>query len=235
MSVSEITSTTGMDNGELPEQVEFLNNQLVREHRIKEGAENLLNMELNASLRSQVESELNMARTKIETITKRIDDLSSRHTAHTIKPTSDGLSSMKQFGTHASRSHGDDFRTALSNASGFISTLAVLVNTNATLPTTTPSSSATHNCQESDRKVIETVSKLVDILRRNLRVRYELKIVEVLQAVKPVLGDKYCQASHAAAYRLLRHMLVDSETAKAIVDGGPLDWYIVKGKVVNPR
>ena len=40
-------SSFGSLTGSVASQVEILNNQLVLEHRIKEGAENLLNMQLN--------------------------------------------------------------------------------------------------------------------------------------------------------------------------------------------
>jgi rapamycin-insensitive companion of mTOR len=73
--------------------LEAFNNQLAVENRIKEGAENLLNMQLTVStessflaslpfitsrnfkdtLRLQVESELDMASSKIEAIMKRIE------------------------------------------------------------------------------------------------------------------------------------------------------------------
>ncbi|KAG6897650.1 hypothetical protein C0992_012629 [Termitomyces sp. T32_za158] len=57
--------------------METLNNQLVLERRIKEGAENFLNIDLSESLRVQVKSELDMAEKKIEAITRHMEVASS--------------------------------------------------------------------------------------------------------------------------------------------------------------
>lgn len=82
---------------------------------------------------------------------------------------------------------GEDFRTALHNATNYMKELGVL-NKSASTPLLPPStgSSSTNNPQpaavvEKDHLRIEAMSKLIDILRRNLRVRYELDLSEVLK------------------------------------------------------
>ncbi|RDB17886.1 Target of rapamycin complex 2 subunit ste20 [Hypsizygus marmoreus] len=229
---------TELEGKDPTEQLEVLNNQLVLEHRIKEGAENLLNMRLADSLRLQVESELDMAKNKIDAIMKRIESLSSRNKAKQTNGTVP--QKRKAFpGQPAPPSQRtkdaddkDDFRTALHNATTHLSALAALARSaGKSFHLTSPapsSSSATSTSGETDRQVIEVMSKLIDILRRNLRVRYELKVTDVLNAVLPVLGDKYSKQSRAAAYRLLRHTLVDSESVKVLDNDQSLDWYIVK-------
>ncbi|GLB38352.1 putative rapamycin-insensitive companion of mTOR, domain 5 [Lyophyllum shimeji] len=211
------------------EQLDILNNQLVLEQRIKEGAENFLNMErLTDSLRSQVTSELEMAKNKIASITRRIEAISN-----TKSRQSNGALPSKRRAFHQDvravkdgiDKGGEDFRTALQNASTHLSSLVAFASSH---PGPVPSSAATPDSVETDRQVIETMSKLTDILRRNLRVRYELKIAEVLNAVLPFLGDKYSKQARAAAYRLLRHSLIDAESVKLVDESRSLDWYIVK-------
>ncbi|KAF8627432.1 hypothetical protein AX17_006246 [Amanita inopinata Kibby_2008] len=185
------------------EQLEILNYQLARENRIKEGAENLLNMQLADGLRQKVESELDLAKSKIEAITKRIDlDKSS-----------------------------DDFRTALHNALEHLKKLESLgryTSVSPFLPASSSSSSAMQPAHvvELDRQRIEYLSQLTEILRRNLRVRYELSISNILQAIVPCLSDSCSKLCRASAYRLIRHALVDADSVKCI--GQSLDWYIVK-------
>lgn len=45
-------------------------------------------------------------------------------------------------------------------------------------------------------------------------------------SVLPCLADKCSKQCRAAAYRVIRHALVDKETVNAL--GEALDWYIVK-------
>jgi hypothetical protein len=46
-------------------------------------------------------------------------------------------------------------------------------------------------------------------------------------SVTPALSDARSKQSRAAAYRLIRHGLVNSESVKRLVEQ-PLDWYVVK-------
>ncbi|KAG6812566.1 hypothetical protein H0H92_002218 [Tricholoma furcatifolium] len=206
------------------EQLEILRNQLALEQRIKEGAENFLNIDLNDSLRVQVKSELEISENKIETLTKRIEAV----TRNKSKQTADAASLRRRVFQQDGKGKdgvdkGDDFRTALNNASNLLTTLASFSRA-----TTPASSSFAPNSLETDRQVIETMSKLIDILRRSLRVRYELKVAEVLNAVFPFLGDRFSKQTRAAAYRLIRHILVDKESVKLLDEVKSLDWYIIK-------
>jgi len=81
---------------------------------------------------------------------------------------------------------GEDFRTALHNASSYIQLLETLGHSEImTRSSTSPSSSTSPphvtNCTEVDRQIIETMSKIIYILRRNLRVRYELSVTDILR------------------------------------------------------
>ena len=89
------------------------------------------------------------------------------------------------------------------------------------------------------------MSKLITILRTNMRVGYELNFNDVLRAcvtlfylisrmsfqrrrfsILPCLGDTCSKQSRAAGYRVIRHALVDRERVSSL--GDALDWYIVK-------
>ncbi|KAJ7107266.1 Rapamycin-insensitive companion of mTOR, N-term-domain-containing protein, partial [Mycena crocata] len=219
------------------QQMEALNEMLVVQNRIKEGAQNLLNMRDLAArdaLREQVMSELDMAQGKIEAIQKRID-IQSKAKALNVS----GSTRRKFLAGQAARpgkddgddKSGEDFRTALNNASTCIKSLAALARGNATSPVSsaTGSSSAPPpvNTADIDRQRIDLITRLVSILQRNLRVRYELNLADVMQAIIPALADKASQKCRAAAYRLIRHTLVDADSLKRIGEQ-TLDWYIIK-------
>ncbi|KAF8272211.1 Rapamycin-insensitive companion of mTOR, N-term-domain-containing protein [Lactarius quietus] len=78
------------------------------------------------------------------------------------------------------------------------------------------------------------MTKLIGLLQRNLRVQYELDIVQVARAVTPALSKYSTQLSRATAYRLLRHMLVDAESVKRLHEQ-PLDWFIVKSLALDNK
>lgn len=80
----------------------------------------------------------------------------------------------------------DDFRTILQQASTLIKTLAT-VDIPSSSPTTSPSTSSpptvdTGNDAEANQVRSEAMTKLIIILQRNLRVRYELDIAQVVKA-----------------------------------------------------
>lgn len=63
---------------------------------------------------------------------------------------------------------GDDFRTALRNSRDCISALVAL-------------NSDSSDASNVDRQFIEVMTSLVGILQKNLRVRYEIKVPELVQ------------------------------------------------------
>lgn len=227
-----------LDGKDPAEQLEALNNQLILEYRIQEGAENLLSMQLAGPLRLQVESELGVSKDKIDALLRRIEILSFRSKPKHIngngpaKRTLTGHANLQIPRTTRDSDDrgGDDFRTALHNASNYIQILKTLGHLEATTRSSTSPSSSTSasapNSAEVDSQTIETMSKIIHILRQNLRVRYELNVTDVLHVVMPALSDQRSKQCRATAYRLLRHALVDSEFVKRI--GQNLDWFIVK-------
>lgn len=58
------------------------------------------------------------------------------------------------------------------------------------------------------RHQINQINRLVDILKRHARVRYELPLDELVDAAMPNLCDRAGKEIRAATYRLLRHALV---------------------------
>ncbi|KAG9310584.1 Rapamycin-insensitive companion of mTOR, N-terminal domain-containing protein [Chiua virens] len=71
------------------------------------------------------------------------------------------------------------------------------------------------------------MNKFVNLLRRNLRVRYELSMSELVQAVISSLSDRASKHCRAAAYRLIRHSLVDFASVEEL-HRQSLEWFIVK-------
>ncbi|KAJ6537472.1 Rapamycin-insensitive companion of mTOR, N-term-domain-containing protein [Mycena sp. CBHHK59/15] len=210
---------TDLDDKPPAQQVEALNEMLVVQNRIKEGAQNLLNMrDLADALRLQVRSELDMAQSKIEAITQRIEIQSKTKAPSAVS----GSTRRKFLAGQAAKpgkedgedKSGEDYRTVLNNASTCYGQLY-------------SSAPPSINTADTDRQRIDIMTKLVSILQRNLRVRYELNLAEVMQAVIPALADKASQKCRAAAYRLIRHALVDADSVKRIGEQ-TLDWYIIK-------
>ena len=78
----------------------------------------------------------------------------------------------------------EDFRTALQEAMGYLRILHKLAGPNPLSPPTSPSSSnlAVPNEGEVNKARVETMNLLINVLRRNLRVRYDLSIPDVVQA-----------------------------------------------------
>ncbi|CCL99718.1 uncharacterized protein FIBRA_01740 [Fibroporia radiculosa] len=243
-----LNGSNNMDGSSVPIQPEreredpfkILNDELNLANRIKEGAENMLQIEdLSETLRMQVESELEIANNKINALTRTIETHSSR-TRKQSAESNNKPKSVKPIITHGSRrntdaSERDDFRSAMQQASSCLRKLVSLSRSPhsgiSTSPSTSPSSStsAPENATDADlsRARIDTMSQLIDILQRNMRVRYELDVGEVVQAVLPSLSDRASKRCRAVAYRLIRHTLVDSQSVKRL-RREKLDWFIVK-------
>ncbi|KAI0775530.1 Rapamycin-insensitive companion of mTOR, N-term-domain-containing protein [Trametes elegans] len=228
-------------------QLQMLTDQLKVENRIKEGAENLLQMPLNDALRSQVESELATAMKKIQAIQKSMESLTGRGVRKRSNETN-GSGKRKFTGQPLQATAGwkeegterDDFRSAMHQANSAIKNLVHLsrhhshshANSAVPSPSTSPSTStlpnpATATEAELNRARVDTMAKLITILQRNLRVRYELDVGEVVHAVLPSLADKATKQARATAYRLIRHSLVDTHSVRRLGEQH-LDWYIVK-------
>jgi large subunit ribosomal protein L17e len=80
----------------------------------------------------------------------------------------------------------DDFRTILQLARGHIRTLISLSRTVNSPPTspgssTAPQATSLHD-PEATRTRIDAMNKLIVLLQRNLRVQYELDVVQVVHA-----------------------------------------------------
>ncbi|KAF9452980.1 hypothetical protein P691DRAFT_720833 [Macrolepiota fuliginosa MF-IS2] len=227
--------TNGMDafqepDGDLAEEIEELEGQLIREHRILEGAESLLRMDLREPSRKKVESEMAMARKKIAAITYRIE----LYTARRDKRNADEAAARqaaqgRRTGNGNIEDRSEDFRTALQRAHKFFVELDLLARPRyhpSAPSTSTPNDVQASEAFETDRHRVEIMNRIVEILQRNLRVRYELKITNVLKSIVPCLADKCSKACRAAAYRVIRHALVEAESVQRL--GTILDWYILK-------
>lgn len=93
-------------------------------------------------------------------------------------------------GTHFIYQGGEDFRTALQRAHKFFVELDLLGRSRFHQSASAASSSTSNDFQSSeafeiDRNRVEIMNRLIEILQRNLRVRYELKILDVLKSCVP--------------------------------------------------
>ncbi|PCH40022.1 hypothetical protein WOLCODRAFT_136614 [Wolfiporia cocos MD-104 SS10] len=226
---------------EFEDPLEILNNELRVANRIKEGAENMLQMPLTETLRIQVETELELAKNQISSLTTTIENYVSRgkrkHSNDSSVHPFARPSLAHNLKRHSNSAERDDFRSAMQLANADIRTLLSLSSrgtpsqaTSSTLGS--PSSStmpqpASADETELDRARIDAMSHFITILQRNLRVRYELDVGEVVQAVLPSLSDRSSKHCRATAYRLIRHLLVDSHSVE-LLQQQKLDWYIVK-------
>ncbi|KAK0504126.1 Rapamycin-insensitive companion of mTOR, N-term-domain-containing protein [Armillaria luteobubalina] len=242
VDADDALSFTSLEEQAPAQQLAELDNQLVMQNRILEGAENMLKVTLTDALRLQVESELDMAKSRIEAITNRRQDIQSSIDKGKQVNGAAAMKKRKNFQAGHSPSpakpvkediddKGDDFRTMLQNASNCVSNLLLLARSNM-LPQTTPGASSstdplTSNIPEADRPWIDAMSRLTAVLQKNLRVRYELNLADIVQAVIPALADKRSKHCRAAAYRVIRHALVDHDSVKRLGEQA-LDWYIVK-------
>ena len=157
----------------------------------------------------QVESELEMARKKIDDITKRIettrigprkrnDSLRRKFTGPQLHAPQRSREVHEDRGRTISRDCQffnnrltkkmpvlqDDFRTALQQASNHVRTLSTLARSGTLSPTSLASTSTTPsppNEADLSRPRKDAMNQLITVLQRNLRVRYELSLSEVIQ------------------------------------------------------
>ncbi|KAF9221011.1 hypothetical protein BS17DRAFT_786363, partial [Gyrodon lividus] len=219
------------------DQLEALTTLLERENRIKEGAQKFLKLPITETMRMQVESELEMASNEIEILTKRIEQETSRgkRRKNGLGPTTkrkfagQAPPATVRFRSDSDDRDRDDSRTALNQANSYIKSLVSLARSSVSPPPAPLSSSNVTGSANSDqdRARIDMMNKFVSLLQRNLRVRYEINVSELVQAVIPSLSDRCSKHCRAAAYRLIRHSLLDSASIEEL-HRQPLEWFIVK-------
>ncbi|KAH7923835.1 hypothetical protein BV22DRAFT_1035895 [Leucogyrophana mollusca] len=251
--VSSSSHSTGMNSsrdGVPPElddasrtvddQVDGFMALLARETRIKEGAERLLRLPLTDTMRAQVESELEMAENEIEVLTRKIELESPR--GKRKKNGGMPIATKRKFAGQAPPAGArfkedvddkDDFRTALSHANAYIKSLLSFGRPVVSPTSPSSSNSATSSAPlaaDQDHARVEVLNRLTALLQRNVRVRYELNFPELVQAAIPSLSDHCSKHCRAAAYRLIRHALVDASSVERLHEQ-PVDWYMVKSLV----
>ncbi|THH23167.1 hypothetical protein EUX98_g8011 [Antrodiella citrinella] len=218
-------------NGVITTELQSLNTELLVQNNIKVGAEKFLQQStIPSDLRQLVESELEMARQNIDDITRKIEDENGRGPR---KRAESGSLRRKFYGGDiqvASRHNEDrdDFRSALHQASMHLKTLHTLSRNNtssASLPSS--SSSSVLSDAEISRARVDAMAQLTGVLQRNLRVRYEVNLADVVQAALPALAEKSSKQCRATGYRLIRHLLVDPPSVEKLREQS-IDWYIVK-------
>ncbi|KAF9475644.1 hypothetical protein BDN70DRAFT_883456 [Pholiota conissans] len=194
-------------------------------------------MDLTPGQRLKVESELDIANTKINAIKRRIDLQSSRvrdnSSIRKQKSANDSTPSIK-FAKEGDDKSGEGFRTALQSTVNCFKELGSLLrsepsssNASALPPFKAEMHAVDHH--DIDAQRIAVMTKLINILRRHLRVRYELNFSDALHAILPCFGDKCSSQCRAAAYRVIRHALVDLDRVDRL--GESLDWYILKSLI----
>lgn len=218
-----------LDERQLTTQLDNLRDTLQVENRIKDGAENLLSMHLDDGLRGQVRSELNTARKKIEAI---MDEIEAYTRALARQRGSPPTTRRPPFMREDLHPKVDDFRTVLKNATNMINTLSSLNRqpTSGSAPgsptsiVATLSSSADESIPTSKAGILW---RLTETFQSNIRVRYEVNMNDLLQAVLPCLGDSSTKYRRAMTYRLIRHALIGIESVGKLKEHS-IDWYLVK-------
>ncbi|KAF8503219.1 Rapamycin-insensitive companion of mTOR, N-term-domain-containing protein [Hysterangium stoloniferum] len=238
---SHLSSTTVVEelNGyDFPElegkepqaQVEYLTHELEVENRIKDGAENLLELHPNVSRRDVVVLRL----IKLANTIGPSRNISSTYYEKSSLGQTEVLPRMHRENAGHSLSViivynccSDDFRTAMTLATTQIARLVVHSRPVSTTPRSPRLGPLSAEEQESDTSRIEAMDTLVSVLKRNTRVRYEIDVVELLKAVQPALSDTASKESRTSAYRLLRYALVEAEAVERFHEL-QLDWYLVR-------
>ncbi|KAH8114744.1 Rapamycin-insensitive companion of mTOR, N-term-domain-containing protein [Phellopilus nigrolimitatus] len=224
-----------LDGKEPAEQLDTLRDMLEKATRLKEGAVNFLKMELTEVVRMRVEAELDQANSRIEAIKKTIESVSSRRKkplgARTQSPVVTKRSNDSKHSRHKDDG-GDDFRTAKQQASTLLRTLLSYAR-HSLSPVSVSSASSSAGPPpptteaELEQARTETMNRLIAVLQRNVRVRFEVSMDELVAAATPALADHASTRARATAYRLLRHSLVDRDSVERLLEHS-LEWYIVK-------
>ncbi|CED82219.1 ste16 protein [Phaffia rhodozyma] len=241
------------------ERLEALLKSLVIENKIKDGAENMLQVLESAvetgsdrnDLRKEVEGELRAANKMIVTILNEIQELKehpeisralqkkvsqqafpSNQSTRRLPPklssanssssttnshnnvinhpasTSSSYSAMQNMRHPRPISPEDDFQTILTVARALVRDLDVQ--------------------SRDDGKKFEDAGRLVGVLKKNRRVRYDLAGREdVLEIIFALISETSSKELRATGYRVFRHLLVDSEGWKTLERMG-IDWYIIR-------
>ncbi|KAH9912683.1 Rapamycin-insensitive companion of mTOR, middle domain-containing protein [Epithele typhae] len=245
--VNSIASSAAERDAQLKDLTDQLNHDIM----VKEGAEAMLQEPLTGSLRTDVEQELAIAKERIVRLQRTIDTYNARDrdrkrtndarprrkfAGAPLNETANWVTNWKTDGTER-----DDFRSTMHQANSAIKALLLMskhpshhhATSPAPSPSTSPSTStlpnpATATEAELSRARIETMNRLIGILQKNMRVRYEIEVGEVvMSSLLPCLADKATKQARATAYRLIRHSLVDAHSVQRIGEQN-LDWYIVK-------
>ncbi|KIJ54571.1 hypothetical protein M422DRAFT_24511 [Sphaerobolus stellatus SS14] len=233
-----------LNDKEPQQQIEILVHALEVENRIKDGAENLLELnrnDLQENLRKRVQTELLAARKKIEAITKKLEEVRALTRGLRKKPVNFGGSGSsgsstrwKGFPTLTSKKSREDltdkdnFRTAMTLATSQVAQLVVHAR-NDSGPGSS-SGSGHFSDEDINKSRIDAMNTLVSALKGNARVRYEIDTNELMKAILPALSDRASKECRAAAYRLLRYTLVAENFHEF-----ELDWYIVRTLVRDSK
>ncbi|EJU03152.1 hypothetical protein DACRYDRAFT_78031 [Dacryopinax primogenitus] len=113
----------------------------------------------------------------------------------------------------------EDFKGALASSRGLVGQLAELGRLD--------DAGGGSGITVAEGARLACVGRLTEILRVNVRVRYELDISEFAQAVMPCLADACSKDLRMAVFRLLRFTIVDATALGVLKDEG-LDWYMIK-------
>ncbi|GJJ15545.1 hypothetical protein Clacol_009823 [Clathrus columnatus] len=239
-----------LEGKEPHEQKEILLQELEVFTRIKDGAENLLELhpnDLGETLRKNLEAELLAAQKKIDVISRKLDEVrgpSARPlkkkpviiTENTSYPYGKRKANVTAKKSREDLVDKDDFRTAMTLATAQIARLVVHSRSAYPISPRSPRLAPVSPISlpipqafdpEVDNSRIEAMDTLLSALKRNARVRYEIDIKELIKAITPALADSASKESRTSAYRLLRYAIIDTEGIQRYHEFG-LDWCIVR-------
>ncbi|EJD50823.1 hypothetical protein AURDEDRAFT_111977 [Auricularia subglabra TFB-10046 SS5] len=255
LSVSApIEGAPNLEGRDVVQQLEILQKLLEKERHVKQGAENMLDAGPNDALRVKVEDALTAASRKITAISKRIEELREQSApSRTLRKMrsaqnltaagspAQGGPRLHSTSIHSKHSREDlanqeDYHSAKTLADSLTSTLVSYARSSSQSTAVSPFTASTSSLNASassmadgtlDQARVETMDQLVQALRSNVRVAYELDLDELLPAIVPCLADSALKEARASAYRLLSHLVISGDVTARLREHG-IDYYLVR-------
>ncbi|KAK4705182.1 rapamycin-insensitive companion of mTOR, partial [Phenoliferia sp. Uapishka_3] len=191
-------------------EVDMLRAQLAVETSIADGATNLLHVfdqdptnDSNVSLRDQVRRELDAATDKIQQLTAKLAQLEP-----SLPLTPDATQSSFPISVTESPSPLTRSPTQVIISPPPLSPNEPVDTFRPTFELVIGLLQRLDELEEAEKKV-KAMDQIVAAVNKLSRVKYELKLEDVLSNIMGCLGDEAGTDVRAAAYRLLRHLIVD--------------------------
>ncbi|KLO15978.1 hypothetical protein SCHPADRAFT_823888 [Schizopora paradoxa] len=235
---------TELDGKSLEDQIQTLQEMLAKAQNLKRGAEGVLKPDLPNIIKARIEGEMAQADAQINSIVNRMDSCAPLLNPKCERSDSVLVSSHARDTRSTSLRDGgpsllSGLKTTKQQVSGLIKALLnPSLHKNSVSSVSSSSSSLgaqpSDTAGEFDNVRSEVMKQLCTILEGNDRVRFDLNMVDLVQAISPALADNASSKMRARAYRLLRHTLVDMHSVGRLLEQN-LDWYLVRSLARDNR